>query len=247
MSAELAVIDQPQAPVDLVPANLFGTADPDAVVAKAAKQAGALAKVVRDKNLSVQIRQSTHVRVEGWTLLGSMLGVFPVCVSTEPVEVEGAKGYKATVEARTLAGAVVGRAEALCLRSETRWRSADEYAVLSMAQTRATSKALRNPLGFIMALAGYNPTPAEEMPQDGRSQFVAPALPPDEPKKADRKGTISDAQRKRLWAIAHEHKVENDDVKHLVQAIAGVESTNDIPKDKYEALIEALERDIPFD
>jgi hypothetical protein len=35
-----------------------------------------------------------------------------------------------------------------------------------MAQTRATSKALRQPLGFVMQLAGFNPTPAEEMPRD---------------------------------------------------------------------------------
>jgi hypothetical protein len=36
-----------------------------------------------------------------------------------------------------------------------------------MAQTRATSKALRQPLGFVMTLAGYSATPAEEMPRDG--------------------------------------------------------------------------------
>jgi hypothetical protein len=33
-----------------------------------------------------------------------------------------------------------------------------------MAQTRATSKALRVPLGFIVVLAGYEATPEEEMP-----------------------------------------------------------------------------------
>ena len=35
-----------------------------------------------------------------------------------------------------------------------------------MAQTRATSKALRGPLGFIVHLAGFSATPAEEMPSD---------------------------------------------------------------------------------
>jgi hypothetical protein len=33
-----------------------------------------------------------------------------------------------------------------------------------MAQTRAVSKALRGPLGFVVTLAGYEATPAEEMP-----------------------------------------------------------------------------------
>jgi hypothetical protein len=32
-----------------------------------------------------------------------------------------------------------------------------------MAQTRATSKALKGPLGFVISLAGYQTTPAEEM------------------------------------------------------------------------------------
>jgi hypothetical protein len=35
-----------------------------------------------------------------------------------------------------------------------------------MAQTRATSKALRIPLGFIMALGGYETTPAEEVTEE---------------------------------------------------------------------------------
>jgi hypothetical protein len=33
-----------------------------------------------------------------------------------------------------------------------------------MAQTRAASKALRQPLGFVVVLAGYEATPADEMP-----------------------------------------------------------------------------------
>jgi hypothetical protein len=36
-----------------------------------------------------------------------------------------------------------------------------------MAQTRATSKALRAPLGWIVTLAGYEATPSEEIPLSG--------------------------------------------------------------------------------
>ena len=39
-----------------------------------------------------------------------------------------------------------------------------------MAQTRATSKALRQPLGFIVQLAGFDPTPAEEMPREAEQR-----------------------------------------------------------------------------
>jgi hypothetical protein len=103
--------------------------------------------------------------VEGWTLLGTMLGVFPVCEWTRKLD----DGWEARVVAKTLAGQTVGAAEAECLRSERSWSSRDDYALRSMAQTRATSKALRQPLGFVVTLAGFEATPAEEMPRDGAS------------------------------------------------------------------------------
>ena len=141
--------------------SLFGTTDPVEVVEAATRVADALAAVIRAKGLYSVIQNKAHVRVEGWQLLGSMLGVTAVCTATE--EVEG--GYLATVEARTADGRVVGRADALCTKHERRgpWKSADDYARLSMAQTRATAKALKGPLGFVISLAGYQTTPAEEM------------------------------------------------------------------------------------
>jgi hypothetical protein len=130
--------------------------------------ADTLSRVVRDKNLFKRIGDKDHVLVEGWTLLGSMLGVFPVTVWSRPVDDHNGEpnGWEARVEARTRDGAVIGAAEAECLRSERTWAGREDYALRSMAQTRATSKALRQPLGFVMTLAGFNPTPAEEMPRD---------------------------------------------------------------------------------
>lgn len=49
-----------------------------------------------------------------------------------------------------------------------RVRVADEpvplFQLASMAQTRASAKALRNVLSWVVVLAGYRPTPAEELP-----------------------------------------------------------------------------------
>jgi hypothetical protein len=154
------VHDDDRRPPALV--NLFGSTDPDLVLAEAAKVAAALEKVIRAQKLYVTIRGRDHVRVEGWTLLGTMLGVFPVLAWTRPL----ADGWEARVEAKTMGGQVVGAAESECLRSETRWRNADDYALRSMAATRATSKALRQPLGFIMPLAHFAETPLEEIPPD---------------------------------------------------------------------------------
>ncbi len=161
--SELAIPEVVEGEI-VAPANLFGTADPTEVVARATETADALIKVVRDKQLIKRIGNSDHVLVEAWTLLGAMLGVFPVCQWTRKLE----DGWEARVVVQTLTGAIVGAAEAECLRSESNWKSRDDYALRSMAQTRATSKAMRGPLGFVVTLAGFNPTPAEEMPTDGR-------------------------------------------------------------------------------
>lgn len=165
MSTELEVIDaESQELVHAAPptVSLFHTDDPALVIERAAATAEALSQVLKKQRLYMRIGKRDHVLLEGWTLLGSMLGVYPNCVWTRPLD----NGWEARVEARTLAGAIVGAAEAECLRSEKTWATRDDYALRSMAQTRATSKALRLPLGFVISLAGFDPTPAEEMPTD---------------------------------------------------------------------------------
>ncbi len=138
--------------------------DPLAMVALASAQANELSKIIDDRNLFTMIRRKKHVSVEGWTLLGSMLGVFPVVEWThELFDKDGDNdGWEARVEARNIQGQVVGAAEAECRRTESTWKSRESFSLRSMAQTRATSKALRLPLGFIMSLAGYEATPTEE-------------------------------------------------------------------------------------
>lgn len=150
--------------------NLFRTEDPVEIIRRASETADALAAVLRDRNLTSNIQGRQYVKVEGWTLLGTMLGVFPVIEWTRPID---GGGWEARVEARTLSGQVVGAAEAQCSRSEKEWgpnptkgKMRDDYALRSMAQTRAVSKALRGPLGFVVTLAGYEATPAEEMPSE---------------------------------------------------------------------------------
>lgn len=154
------------------PVSLFGDASPVEVVARATEVADALSAVIESKGLYNQIQQRKHVNVEGWTLLGSMLGVFPIVEWTRPTD----DGWEARVVARTRNGDEIGAAEAMCSRKERSWKSRDDYAIRSMAQTRAVSKALRHPLGFVMTLAGYDPTPEAEMP--GEEASGAPSAQP---------------------------------------------------------------------
>lgn len=124
-----------------------------------------------------------YVNVEGWQFAGASMGIFPKIVEEERIVEDGKVSwssfgknqeapiykYKVTVELEQIAtGKIVGRAVALCSNQEAKKKTFDEYAVLSMAQTRATGKAFRITLGWIMKLAGYEATPAEEIqPEEG--------------------------------------------------------------------------------
>jgi len=155
---------------EVAPSGLFGTQEPIAIIEKATGVATALKSVITKQGLISRIKDKEYPKCEAWTLLGTMLGVFPVLCWSKPVP----GGWEARVEARTRDGAIVGAAEAQCLRAERNWKDRDDFALRSMAQTRATAKCLRMPLGFVMTLAGYEPTPAEEMVLDHPTHQNAP-------------------------------------------------------------------------
>jgi len=166
---------------ELVPAGQgpMMLADPVAYIAQASKLATALAGVINERHLFAVLDGRKYVLAEGWTLLANMLGVHPVVAWSRPcVDHEGASGWEARVEILASSGAMIGAGEAMCSRSEVLWGGGttsrgkvvpprDDYALRAMAQTRAVSRGLRNPLGFVVKLAGYEATPAEEMPSDG--------------------------------------------------------------------------------
>jgi hypothetical protein len=184
------IVDEPSTSLERVaptaPTSLFRTDDPVEVVAKATHIADALKAVVVAQKLATNIQGRDHLRVEAWQTLGSMLGVFPVKEWVRavpwpdpiPAKLTAAHakgltfGYEASFLAQTAAGAIVGGGEGACMRTEGTWASRDDYALKSMSQTRATSRALKAPLGFVVALAGYETTPAEEMSAGRRSSRV---------------------------------------------------------------------------
>jgi hypothetical protein len=136
--------------------------DPSALIEAATRQAKALIAIIEQRRLYRTIGKKRHVYVEGWMTLGALNGLQAY---TEIVAWDEESGTaRATVSARRVAdGQPVARATGLCSRAEERWRTRDRYAIESMAQTRATSKVFRQALAWVMVLAGYEATPAEEM------------------------------------------------------------------------------------
>jgi hypothetical protein len=242
------------------PANLFRTDQPTEIIARATDTANALMQAVRKQKLTANIQGKEYPLVEAWTLCGTMLGVFPVCVWTRKLE----DGFEARVEARTLAGQVVGAAEAQCTRTERTWKSRDDYALRSMAQTRATSKALRQPLGFVMTLAGLQATPAEEMPRDGiePAEIVDPdgqvfpdQRPVDEPSpftppagaiEERPKGTVSEAQRKNIYRLLKKlvetGEWSEETLKGELYLAYGVKSTTELTKAEASSVIDGWKK-----
>lgn len=139
------------------------TGEPDEIIERAVKVADALKKVISAKGLVKNIKGREFIEVAGWQTLGTLCGVTTRCEWSSRVEEPA--GWAARVSVLRN-GVVIGAAEAQCTRDEYSWKQRDEYALRSMAQTRATSKALRSVLGFIAVLAGYADTPAAEMPDE---------------------------------------------------------------------------------
>jgi hypothetical protein len=94
--------------------------------------------------------------------------MFPRVIAVENLSTDKETKWKADVEIVNIKdGSVVSRGFAVCSDKEAKMKSFDEYAVLSMAQTRAIGKAYRNVIGWVMKLAGYETTPSEEMRKAG--------------------------------------------------------------------------------
>lgn len=123
-----------------------------------------LSKLIKEKGLSSNIQGKQFVNVEGWQFAGASLGLMPIITSTQDLSNETTVKYMATCEVRNInTGLVVATGIALCSNAEKTKRYFDEYAILSMAQTRAIGKAYRNLLAWLMKAAGFEATPAEEM------------------------------------------------------------------------------------
>ncbi len=148
-----------------VPPQVMGlarTREPEEIVALATRMATALKDIVDRQKLFAVISGKRFPTVEAWMTVARFDNVVAreVSVARQP---DGS--YEAWVELVRLSDdTVIGRASAICGMEDDRpWCNRAEYARRSMAVTRATSRAFRQQYSWIMALAGYEVTPAEEM------------------------------------------------------------------------------------
>lgn len=122
-----------------------------------------LKKFIVEQKLYQNIQGKNYVLVEGWQFAGAALGLVAVPNSITDRSTDKVIRYRADVRVLDRNDRVVGFGMAICSSEEPKRRSADEYVIASMAQTRAIGKAYRNKLAWLMKLAGYEATPAEEV------------------------------------------------------------------------------------
>ena len=128
-----------------------------------------IANAVREGVLgqTIEIQGKKYIQSPGWAMMANAFG-FVVSGGEVKKEGEGfvAKAYLKRVDN----GIVVAEAEGFCDRTESRWKTAPEYALRSMAQTRAASKVCKMALASCVPLMGVknlSVTPAEEVPEGG--------------------------------------------------------------------------------
>ena len=139
--------------------------------------ANTLAPIVRDQDLVVKglnrsNKEKEYVMVEGWEVLGTFLGIAPVTTTIAEIKNDNGRivGYRARATLyqnpivendEIVGGTMIARAEA---QANKQGYQKDLFAIESMAQTRALGKAYRMGLGWIMKMAGFEGTFAEDMP-----------------------------------------------------------------------------------
>jgi hypothetical protein len=129
-----------------------------------------LAKFIKENRLFQNIQGKEYVNVEGWQYAGSRLGILPVVEQVTNMSTDTELKYQAKVNLLNLrTEQVVGAGFAICSNKEQGKKYYQEFAIASMAQTRAIGKAYRNALAWIIRAAGYEPTPAEEMDYTGNT------------------------------------------------------------------------------
>jgi len=216
---------------------------PSATVTRAKEAATSLQAVIRTKPKPVVIRGEQYLEFEDWQLLGQFYGVAVQTGNAESVEINGATGAKASASLYDIhTGIVLGGtgAEAYCMSNEERWNSRPWHQLASMAQTRAGAKALRNRFAWVVVLAGYRATPAEEMESERR---------PDDKQTADTARTqnlATESQRRKLFATAKQMwgldgDALNDALKQGLKAKYGIESTKELTKKQASEVIELIE------
>lgn len=176
--------------IQIPPEAMSLSRDPKIILAEAKRAATALKKVIDGRQKKLTFNGEQYLFNEDWLTVARFYGVTSRIRETRYVEYgDSVRGFEAVAEAYLVhSGQIISTGEAMCLSDEPKWNMRAKYSyekgrkvkvgeepvplfqLKSMAQTRASSRVLRQVFAWVVVLAGYQPTPAEEM--DNRNPEV---------------------------------------------------------------------------
>jgi len=214
---------------DVMPSQcVFGSSDPIEALSEASRVVKYMVQHCKGAEYIASIQGRNYPKVEWWTTAGMGLSLFPReekntrIVRDDPSEII----YEAVV-AVYRGDQLITRASAIVSSNEKSWRNRDEYAIKSMATTRATGKAYRIGLSGLAVMAGLEATPAEEVPREGFKQ-----TPP----------VTNGATKKQIGMITGLSRA--DEISDAVRERVEVLLANGLDKAKASEMIESLQTQI---
>jgi len=165
--------------------NTMSPAEFDDAVDAAKAKAKTFVDIVEQQELFTMIGPSKHLNHEAWETIAAGYGLTAAVDSTtyhwkkDSDEDNGNELFMVESHAVVLDrdGTIRGGAVASCGRDEPNWATKPVHQIASMAGTRASAKALRLMLSWVVEIAGYEPTPSEEIvdkkPRAERSKAAA--------------------------------------------------------------------------
>ena len=220
---------------------------PAEVIKKAGEAAEVLMQIVKEKHLSKKLGgEKEHIEYEGWAVVSRFYACTIRCPDdgVKPIgELEQGRytGFKAHADIVNQNGDIIGGADAYCMRDEANWEKKPNFQLASMAQTRAGSKAARMIFSWVAVLAGFSPTPAEEVIPESGGSAVDKAIDNMVQGKPPKDGTpISEKQAKLLYAKCKDKGLDNKGINKLVSRY-GYEKTFDVSIDDFDKILAEVE------
>lgn len=222
---------------------------PDEIMLDARDAARALEQVIiSNKRKPLEFNGKRYLEYAHWQTLAKFYHSAAATGEASFVEIGGIKGFKARaqiIDEKT--GLTVGYAEAYCMTDEPNWKHKPLFQLASMAQTRAASKALSNKYRYVAIVAGYEPTPSEEIdlaterglqpPKEKPLEIEFGSGPELPPAATGGELLISEKQRKLLFARCREKGISEDEVKAFLWNSFQLEHTKDLSRREFDTVL----------
>ena len=226
---------------------------PRKVLADAHEAAKALKEVIDSKPKKIIIGGKEYLEMPDLQTLGKFYSIMARPEEPKYVEINGTKGFSCyAVAVHIPTNQIVSAGTGYCLQDQPNWKKRPLADMAAMSQTKAVARALRNALSWVVVLAGFAPTNAEEMenmrelegvngngpmpPPPPPAEIPAPMKKPFDPSQYDASTDnrpISDPQRKHLFTLLAMSGKSEEAMRQYLESTWHINETRLILRSQY--------------